>query len=80
MPEVAEWYLLGRAGVQLVQDGERAGKSMATIGINSVDQLVAELAERGVGVTATPPGSGAFRLVRLPDPNGNIVTFAEDTR
>ena len=32
---------------------------MATIGIGSVDQLLAELAERGVGVTATPPGSGA---------------------
>jgi catechol 2,3-dioxygenase-like lactoylglutathione lyase family enzyme len=77
MKEAAEWRLAAGGGVQLVQDPMRAGGSMATLGIKGIDALVTELHQRHIEGHATPPGDGPFRLLRLPDPDGNVLTFAE---
>lgn len=77
MAEAAEWRLLDGGGVQLVLDPERAGQSMATIGLDDVAAWGAQLRARGLVGKVDPPGRGPFRLARLADPDGNILTFAE---
>jgi hypothetical protein len=38
------------------------------------------LASRGVDAKATAPGQGPFRLAQVSDPDGNLLTFAQDQR
>jgi len=80
MKEAAEWRLASHAGIQLVADKQRAGQSMVTIGVPDIERLVKELDARGVRLQATPPGEGPFRLAQLRDPDGNLLTFAQDQR
>jgi hypothetical protein len=67
-----DWVASGRR--------RRAGQSMATIGTNDIEGWVAEFTARGMVAKATPPGQGPFRLARLSDPDGNMLTFAQDQR
>lgn len=75
MEGLLEWHLTEDAGVQVWQDGERAGRSCAVLGVDGADGLDA-LAERlssaGVAHGGVEPGGGA-RLLRLADPDGNLV-------
>jgi catechol 2,3-dioxygenase-like lactoylglutathione lyase family enzyme len=80
MSEAAEWRLADGGGIQLVLDQERAGRSMVTLGVRNLDDVVSDLASRGVVVQATAPGSGPFRLAQLRDPDGNLLTFSQDQR
>jgi len=80
MKEAAEWRLASGGGIQLVEDRDRAGKSMVTIGVADIGKLVSDLASRGVEAKATPPGQGPFRLAQVSDPDGNLLTFAQDQR
>lgn len=77
MSEAAEWQVLPGGGLQLVLAPDQAGKGMATLSVVGIDDLVAELSTRGIAATASAPGDGPFRLVRIPDPDGNMITFAE---
>ena len=77
MTEAAEWQLLPASGVQLVLAPDQAGQSMATIGVVGIDALVEELGQRGIEAKASAHGDGLFRLVRIADPDGNMITFAE---
>ena len=50
------------------------------LGVDDVAGLAAELRARGLKARAAPAGKGPPRLVRIADPDGNIITFAEDPR
>jgi catechol 2,3-dioxygenase-like lactoylglutathione lyase family enzyme len=77
MKEAAEWTLADGGGIQLVWDRQRAGKSMTTIGVPDIEQLVADLGSRGITTQATPRSSSPFRLAQVTDPDGNLLTFAQ---
>lgn len=74
----AEWIVSDGGGLQLVLDGRRAGKALATIGVDDAEKLAAELRGRGLEA-ALAPQSGRYRLVQVKDPDGNQLTFAQDT-
>jgi glyoxylase I family protein len=80
MKEAAEWFLVEGGAIQLVLDKQRAGKSMATLGVVDIEAVVSELKARGIEASATKPGDGPFRLAQLKDPDGNLLTFAQDQR
>jgi catechol 2,3-dioxygenase-like lactoylglutathione lyase family enzyme len=77
MQEAAEWRLASGGSIQLILDKERAGKSMTTIAVRDIEQLVTDLDARGVTTKASPPGSGMYRLAQVRDPDGNLLTFAQ---
>ncbi|GMA31025.1 VOC family protein [Litorihabitans aurantiacus] len=79
MPTDLEWSFPDGGGLQLVDDGERAGSGGVTLGVEDVDAELAEIAGRGLEVpdAATVP-SGQFRIAMLQDPDGNGVVLAQD--
>jgi predicted enzyme related to lactoylglutathione lyase len=80
MAEAAEWHVTGTGSIQLVQDAERAGYSLVTLSVDDVDELVAALAGRDLELAAADTPSGMFRIASITDPEGNVITFAEDLR
>jgi uncharacterized protein YndB with AHSA1/START domain/predicted enzyme related to lactoylglutathione lyase len=80
MKEAAEWRLTQGGSLQLVLDKERAGKSMVTIGVSDIDELAADLQSKGLEAKAGGTPSGKFRLAQIRDPDGNLLTFAQDQR
>lgn len=78
MDGLLEWRLTGgpaASGVQVWRDAERAGRSCAvltTSGADALDALALRLTRAGVDHGGTEPGGGA-RLLRLIDPDGNLV-------
>ena len=75
MAEVHEWYFVN-GGVQLVEDAGRAGNSMLTVIVGSLDKARAEMRTRALELG--PANGGDFATVaQIHDPDGNQITFAE---
>ena len=75
MDGLLEWHVSGGAGVQVWQDAERAGRSCTVLGVggaHQLDALAERLAAAGLAHGGVEPGGGA-RLLRLVDPDGNLV-------
>lgn len=79
MKEAAEWRLTSGGGIQLVLDGTRAGKSIATVGLSDLDRTVQEVKARGVALEPIAGGAGQFSIAQVSDPDGNVLTFAQPT-
>jgi hypothetical protein len=47
MGGLAEWHTSGHGGIQLVEDGDRAGSSLLTLVVDSLDERLAALEPRG---------------------------------
>jgi catechol 2,3-dioxygenase-like lactoylglutathione lyase family enzyme len=80
MATAAEWHLTETGSIQLVQSAERAGKGLVTLTVDDVDDLVVDLAGRDLELAAADTPSGMFRIASTTDPEGNVITFAEDLR
>lgn len=76
MGGLAEWQLTETGVVQLVQDPDRGGSALLTLGVEDLDGDIAELAERGLAVGEVTEGVIA-RVAAISDPEGNTITFAE---
>ena len=75
MAGVLEWYF-GSGGVQLVADAQRAGFSLLTMIVSSLDRTRADLRIRRLTLSpATGGDDGA--IAQILDPEGNLITFAE---
>jgi catechol 2,3-dioxygenase-like lactoylglutathione lyase family enzyme len=80
MAEAAEWRLTETGSIQLVQSAERAGNGLVTLSVDDVDELVAALEGRDLELAAANTPSGMFRIASITDPDGNVITLAEDLR
>lgn len=78
MPGLVEWQLTVGGGVQLAQ-ADGAGTGTATLTVDDLDMLVADLRSRDVEVEDPTTGTGA-RFTQLTDPDGNTVVLAEALR
>ena len=54
-----------------------AGAGRITFAVEGLDALLAGLAERGVGHEPAETYSNGVRHVKVPDPDGNAIAFAE---
>ncbi len=73
MESCAEWQLATGGAVQVFGNAEAAGGSTVVLGVDDVDARVAEVAGRGIEMTASTTPNGAFRLATVADPAGNTV-------
>lgn len=80
MAEAAEWYITTNGSLQLVENPDRAGRSLVTLAVDDLDGQVEAIANRGVEVKVAEAPSTMFRLASVIDPDGNVITFAEDIR
>jgi hypothetical protein len=79
MPGLAEWQFTNSAEVQLFEDKEKAGTSTLTLGVL---QLTPER-QRLVGAGLDPgpiEEADNFWIMRMHDPDGNLVVFASAER
>jgi catechol 2,3-dioxygenase-like lactoylglutathione lyase family enzyme len=69
------WQLAGAGWVYVVENPERAGKSLLTLLVEDLDAEVASVAERGLSPDARMEGPP--RKAEFLDPDGNKVTFGQ---
>jgi predicted enzyme related to lactoylglutathione lyase len=72
----AAWQLTDTGWFYVIEDADRAGKTLLTFLVDDLEQHVADLAQRGIEVPIDPvPGVGHEAIVV--DPEGNTLKFAQ---
>ena len=74
MDGLIEWQLSPQAGVQVFEDGDRAGRSAVVIGGGELDALARRLTSVGIDVGAPEPVT-VGRVLQLTDADGNRLVF-----
>jgi len=74
----AVWQLTDTAWIYVVIDAERAGRGLLTVLVDDLPALVAGLGERGIDAGEMETFAEVMRRVRILDPDGNRLTFAEN--
>lgn len=76
MAGLAEWRHGASAGFQLFQDTRHAGASTLTLIVNPLREYHARLGRAGLSPGPIEPGDHAS-ILRLRDPDGNLVVLAQ---
>ena len=71
----AMWLLEGSGAVYIVEDGERAGRSLVAVLVDDLDGIVAGLADRGI--PAEWVDEARPQRVIVTDPDGSRITVGE---
>jgi catechol 2,3-dioxygenase-like lactoylglutathione lyase family enzyme len=79
MPEAAEWQLTGSGSLQLVHNPDHAGAGFVTLAVDDIEGQVAAAGASGLRLELSD-ASTMFRLATIRDPDGNVLTFAQDVR
>jgi predicted enzyme related to lactoylglutathione lyase len=78
MGGLAEWHFPGTGVIQVIQDPERAGKSLLTLMVDDLAADLAAVAERGVDTGPLDDTTSDKVLVApVTDPAGNAITLVE---
>jgi catechol 2,3-dioxygenase-like lactoylglutathione lyase family enzyme len=75
---VAEWQMTNTAWLQLIDDPDRAGKSAVRIGVTDLAAQIKTLNDLGVGTAEPVVIADMVRVVDVPDPDGNEVSYVEE--
>ena len=71
------WEVAASATLFIEPDAERAGTGRITLSVTGLDALLEALAVRRIGHEAIETYSNGVRHVKVPDPDGNAIAFAE---
>jgi hypothetical protein len=72
------WQIKEAAWVYIVQDSERAGKSLVTILVTDLEGHLRDLSDRGIEGWALESVPGLYCKASLTDMDGNTVAFGEN--
>jgi hypothetical protein len=72
------WQLTDRGWIYVVGDVGHSGNALVTLLVDDLERHVSELAERGLATGPIDTVPGLFRRMVINDPEGNVLTFAED--
>jgi catechol 2,3-dioxygenase-like lactoylglutathione lyase family enzyme len=71
-------WQIGVSGTLFIEpDAERAGTGRITLSVTGLDALLEALAVRRIDHEAIEIYSNGVRHVKIPDPDGNAIAFAE---
>ena len=71
-------WQIGASGTLFIEpDAERAGTGRITLSVTGLDALLEVLAVRRIDHEAIETYSNGVRHVKIPDPDGNAIAFAE---
>jgi catechol 2,3-dioxygenase-like lactoylglutathione lyase family enzyme len=71
------WAIDQRAWVFIEPNAAHAGTGRITFEVAGLDALVERLAAHGIDHDRSRPYSNGVRHVKIPDPDGNALAFAE---
>jgi hypothetical protein len=72
------WHVTDTGWIYVVGDTNRAGKALLTLLVDNLEDLVAELGERGLAPGAIDTVPGLYRKAVITVPEGNMISFGED--
>ena len=76
---LVEWRVTGSGWVQVTRDADRAGSALLNFAVDDLDQHVADVSGRGLAPGAIQAVNKGVQLSAIRDPDGNTVTFIEDS-
>jgi catechol 2,3-dioxygenase-like lactoylglutathione lyase family enzyme len=71
------WEVASAATLFIEPNAERAGTGRITLSVTGLDALLESLAVRRIDHEAIETYSNGVRHVKIPDPDGNAIAFAE---
>ena len=71
------WRVTDNGWLYVIEDRERAGRTVVTIAVNDLARFVAELADRGVVAGPIEPVGDAGQRAIAVDPDGNGISLIE---
>jgi catechol 2,3-dioxygenase-like lactoylglutathione lyase family enzyme len=71
------WEVAPFATLFIEPDAERAGTGRITLSVTGLDALLEALGVRRIDYEAIETYSNGVRHVKIPDPDGNAIAFAE---
>ena len=71
------WDVDEHATLFIVPGADRAGSGRITFAVSGLDSLLEGLASRGIAHEPVETYSNGVRHVKIPDPDGNAIAFAE---
>jgi catechol 2,3-dioxygenase-like lactoylglutathione lyase family enzyme len=78
MDGLAEWHFPQDGVIQLVEDADRAGRSLLTLGVDDLKRELVTLRERSLEPGAMDDTTSDMVLfATLSDPDGNAITLVE---
>jgi catechol 2,3-dioxygenase-like lactoylglutathione lyase family enzyme len=78
MDGLAEWHYPQSGVIQLVEDTDRAGRSLLTLGVDDLERELLLLRERGLDAGAMDDtSSDKVKFATVTDPEGNEITLVE---
>lgn len=80
MSGLAEWRMTESGWLQVFEDPQRAGRSLANFAVSDLDAAVADIASRGIEVGEVVTANRGVRLHTIADPDGNQITLIGNFR
>jgi predicted enzyme related to lactoylglutathione lyase len=78
MNGLAEWHFPRGGVIQVVQDADRAGRSLLTLGVDDLREELGSMTERGLDPgTMDDTTSDKVLFATVKDPEGNAITLVE---
>jgi len=75
------WRVAGNGWLYVIEDPNRAGRTVVTISVSDLDQFVADLASRGISAGPIEAVGDAARKANVLDADGNVISWIQvDTR
>ena len=71
------WSVAGNGWLYVIEDPERAGRTVLTISVSDLDQFVADLASRGISAGPIEPVGDAGRKANVLDADGNVISWIQ---
>ena len=71
------WCVAGNGWLYMIEDPERAGRTVVTISVSDLDQFVADLASRGISAGPIDAVGDAGRKANVVDADGNVISWIE---
>ena len=71
------WRVAGSGWLYVIEDPGRAGRTVVTISVTDLDQLVAELSGRGINAGPIEAVGDAGRKANVVDADGNMISWIQ---
>lgn len=71
------WQIAGSGWLYVIQDGERAGRTVVTISVRDLDRFVEDLTGRRITTGPAQAVGDAGRRVVTADSDGNVIAWIE---
>jgi predicted enzyme related to lactoylglutathione lyase len=76
----AMWCVAGNGWLYVIEEPERAGRTVVTISVSDLDQFVAALANRGIRTGPIEAVGDAGRKASVVDADGNVISWIHVAR